>query len=67
MSLNLHDHSLRLADLELAVHALTEALTGSEAAKRQAVVEAARKLQARGAKGAADLLAGRFAEAAYRR
>lgn len=66
MSLNLHDHSLRLADLELALQALVEAFA-RDADPRLAIANAARTLRARGARGAAGLLSGRAAEAAYRR
>lgn len=67
MSLNLHDHDLRLTDLELALQALTEALAAPGADARLAPARAAQTLRSRGAKGAAELLCGRAAEARYRR
>lgn len=67
MSLNLHDHSLRLTDLELALQALVEALAGPGSDAHAGLAAAAQNLRSRGAKGAAGLLLGRAAEAAYRR
>lgn len=67
MSLNLHDHNLRLTDLELALQALVETVTVRDARPDLALAAAAQTLRARGAKGAAGLLTGRAAEAAYRR
>lgn len=67
MSLSLHDHQLRIADLETALAALIQTFADAHPANRFAVSETARTLQAQGLKGAADLLEGAAANAAYRR
>lgn len=66
MSQNLWDHHRRLEDLELVFEALRAQVFGApgdELALRSAV----QRLNARGAKGAAQLLAGDRASAPYRR
>ena len=67
MSLSLHDHQLRIADLETALAALVQTFAGAHAANTFAVSETARALRAKGSKGAAGLLEGAAAQAAYRR
>ncbi|CAN7289861.1 hypothetical protein LJR164_001455 [Phenylobacterium sp. LjRoot164] len=66
MAMTLFDHQKRLDDLEAALCALVET-TASRPAGREQVDETIRRLRARGATGAADLLAGDRVEAAYRR
>ncbi len=65
MTMTLHDHHLRLNDLELALGALIQTLDDGEGPA--SVRAAADQLRSRGAKGAADLLDGTPANAAYRR
>lgn len=67
MSLSLHDHQLRIADLETALAVLIQTIAGADATNAAAVNEAARALRAKGSKGAAGLLDGAVAQAAYRR
>lgn len=67
MSLSLHDQQLRIADLETALGALVQTFAGTHPANAFAVSEAARTLRAQGWKGAAGLLEGAAANAAYRR
>ena len=67
MSLSLHDQQLRIADLETALVTLVQTFAGTHPANAFAVSEAARALRAQGSKGAAGLLEGAAANAAYRR
>jgi hypothetical protein len=67
MSLSLHDHQLRIADLETALAALVQTFAESHPANSFAISEAARALRSQGSKGAAGLLEGAAATAAYRR
>lgn len=67
MSLSLHDHQLRIADLETALVALVQTFAGAHPANTFALSETARVLRAQGSKGAAGLLEGAAAKAAYRR
>ena len=67
MSLSLHDHQLRIADLETALVALVQTFASSHPANTFAVSETARVLRAQGSKSAAGLLEGAAANAAYRR
>lgn len=66
MAQSLWDHHRRLEDLELAFEAL-RGLMPVNPDNQLALRSAAQKLNARGAKGAAQLLAGDRASAPYRR
>jgi hypothetical protein len=66
MAQSLWDHQLRLHDLEVAIEALRGVLS-AEPRSHSALREAAQTLRSRGHKGAADLLMGERAAAAYRR
>lgn len=66
MAMTLFDHQQRLDDLEAVLRALVETVSTHPTGRVQ-IGEVARRLRARGASGAADLLAGERAEAAYRR
>lgn len=66
MAQSLWGHQLRLHDLELAIGALRGVLC-AEPHKHSALRDAAQTLRSRGHKGAADLLMGDHAAAAYRR
>ena len=66
MAQSLWDHQLRLHDLELAIGAL-RGLLCAEPHNHSALRDAAQTLRSRGHKGAADLLMGDHAAAAYRR
>lgn len=66
MAMTLHDHQQRLDDLEVVVRALVETVSTHPNGRLQ-IGEVVRRLRARGAGGAAALLAGEPAEAAYRR
>lgn len=65
MTMNLSDHDRRLFDLEVALGALSRSL--AESGQLPLVREAARRTRVEGAKGAAELLEGARATAAYRR
>lgn len=67
MSLSLHDHQLRIVDLETALAALVQTFAATHPANTFAVSQAALALRAKGAKGAAGLLEGAASQAAYRR
>lgn len=68
MTLSLNDQHRRLNDLEAAFTSLVQALQDAGGPQaRDAVTNAAARLRARGRTGAADLLLGDLAEAAYRR
>lgn len=66
MAQSLWDHQLRLHDLELAIGALRSVLS-AEPHSQAALRDAAQTLRSRGHKGAAELLMGERAAAAYRR
>jgi hypothetical protein len=66
MAMTLFDHQQRLDDLELVVRTLVETASTHPSGRAQ-LGEVVRRLRARGANGAAALLAGEPAEAAYRR
>ena len=66
MAQSLWDHQLRLNDLELAIGALRSVLS-AEPQSHSALRDAAQTLRSRGHKGAAELLMGEPAAAAYRR
>lgn len=66
MAMTLFDHNQRLHDLEAVLCALVESLS-ADPAKRDLLADVGRKLQSRGARGAAELLAGDRVSAAYRR
>ena len=66
MAQSLWDHGRRLEDLELALEAL-RGLMPAGPDNHLALRTAVQKLNARGAKGAAQLLAGDRAAAPYRR
>jgi hypothetical protein len=66
MAMTLYDHQQRLDDLEVVLHALVETVSTHPNGRTQ-LGEVVRRLRARGARGAADLLAGEGAAAAYRR
>lgn len=67
MSSNLQDQHLRLVDLELALQALAQALSGPDHMKRQVVEDAAQRLRVGGSYGAAAVLVGDLEIAPYRR
>jgi hypothetical protein len=66
MAQSLWDHQLRLHDLELAIGALRSVLC-AEPHSHSALRDVAQTLRSRGHKGAAELLMGERAAAAYRR
>lgn len=66
MAMTLYDHQQRLDDLEVVVTALVETVS-THPNGRALLGEVVRRLRARGARGAAELLAGERAGAAYRR
>lgn len=66
MAMTLFDHNQRLHDLEAVLCALVDTAS-ADPAKREMLKEVDRKLRARGARGAAELLAGDRVSAAYRR
>lgn len=66
MAMTLYDHQQRLDDLEVAVTALVETVSTHPNGRAQ-LGEVVRRLRARGARGAAELLGGERAGAAYRR
>lgn len=64
--MSLFDHERRLHDLEVALRALADAL-GPEPDRQTRLRELGERLRSRGEGGAADLLVGEPAAAAYRR
>lgn len=67
MAMTTFDHHLRLHDLEAALCTLLEVLRPGRPELSADIDEAVRLLKSRGEKGAAALLAGEPAQAAYRR
>lgn len=66
MAMTLFDHHQRLHDLEATLCALVEAVAANPA-HRPLLADVRQKLRTRGLRGAAELLAGDRAAAAYRR
>jgi len=64
MAMTMFDHNLH--DLEAVLCAVVESLA-VDPAKRELLAEVGQKLRSRGARGAAELLAGDRVSAAYRR
>lgn len=67
MPMSLADHHQRLRDLETAFDMLRDVVLCDRPALAGELAEAARRLRNSGDKGAADLLSGVGARAAYRR
>lgn len=66
MAMTMFDHDQRLHDLEAVLCALVESLS-HDPANRELLDAVGQTLRSRGARGAAELLAGDRVSAAYRR